>query len=92
MKEKVTLVEGILREGIPNAKHTSQESGTIYGFRIDTVNRVSWLYLDRKFLADNSAESIINLFNDYGVVDDLQDENQPQKLFFNGIQLGEYQQ
>ncbi len=91
MKEKVTFVERILRKGIPDAEHTSQESGMIYSFRIDTENRTSWLYLDRSFLADNPAESIINLFNVRGVVDALQDENQPQKLFFNGVQLVEYQ-
>lgn len=92
MEEKVTLVEGILRKGIPNAEHTSQESGMIYGFRIDSENRTSWLYLDRSFLDDNSPESIINLFNIYHVVDALQDEKQPQKLFFDGEQLREHQQ
>ena len=92
MKEKVTLVEGILRKGIPYAEHTSQYSGVVYAFRMKTENRTSWLYLDTIFLADNSPESIINLFNAYGVVDVLQDEKKPQKLFFDGMQLVEYQQ
>ena len=91
MEENVTVVEGILRKGIPNAEHTSRESGEIYSFRIDTENRVSWLYLDRIFLDDNSADVIINLFNVYGIVDALQDEKKPQKLFFDGVQFVEYQ-
>ncbi len=92
MKEKVTLVEGILRKGIPNAECTSQYSGVVYAFRIDTEYRTSWLYLDRKVLADNSSESITNLFNVYDVVDALQDEKQPQRLYFDGLQLVGHQQ
>ena len=92
MKEKVTIIERILRKGIPDAEHTNQESGMIYVFRIHTENRTSWLYLDRKFLADNSAKEIINLFNDRGVVDALQDEKKSQKLYFDGGQLREYQE
>ncbi len=92
MKEKVALVEGILRKGMPYAEHTSQYSGVVYAFRIDTENRTSWLYLDRKFLADNSSESITNLFNVYDVVDALQDEEQPQRLYFDGLQLVGHQQ
>ncbi len=92
MEETVTLVEGILCNGIPNAEHTSQESGMIYGFRIDTENRTSWLYLDKKFLDRNSLETTTNLFNVYIVVDALQDEKKPQKLFFDGMRLGKHQQ
>jgi hypothetical protein len=92
LKEKVALVESILRKGIPNAEYTSQYSGVVYAFRIDTENRTSWLYLDRKFLADNSPESITNLFNDYDVVGALQDEKQPQRLYFDGLQLVGHQQ
>ena len=92
MEEKVTLVEGILGKGIPNATHMSQESGMIYGFRIDTENRTRWLYLDRSFLADNPPESIINLFNIYHVVDALKDEHRSQKLYFDGEQLREHQE
>jgi len=92
LKEKVTLVEGILRKGIPYAEHTSQYSGVVYAFRIDAENRTSWLYLDRKFLAEQSPESIINLFNVYDVVGALQDEKKSQRLYFDGLQLVGHQQ
>ena len=92
LEEKVTHVQGILRERIPNAQHSSQEYGMIYGFRVDTEKRSSWLYLDRKFLANNSFETTTNLFNVYNVVDALQDEKKPQKLFFDGMRLGKHQQ
>ena len=92
MSQKVELISTILREGIPLANIVSQESGSIYGFRIEGDSSVRWLYLDRIFLDDHEETEIANLFDTYNVTDALQDERQPQRLYFDGVQLVEYLQ
>ncbi len=90
MSDYEQLINSLLYKEIPHAKILSQESGSIYGFRVELEGRISWLYLDRTFFDDNSPTEIINLFNIHRVTEALQDEMQPQKLYFDGFKLSEY--
>ena len=90
MSDNQQLIISLLERGIPNANVKARETGNIYGFRVESGERVRWLYVDHVFLADRSADEITNLFDIHKVTEALQDERKPQKLYFNGVSVMEH--
>ncbi len=90
MDEKIEAIRDHILEGMPDRAIQYKHSGRygLHKFRIEGGEPTHWLYVSDQVVDDSTPTVLINLIDNYHIVETLNQAEQPKWLYLssNGIE------
>jgi len=83
MDENARAIQEHILKGMPGRKIQYQRSGGLHKYRIEGNAPTHWLYVSEELVDDSEPVILINIVNDYTIVDTLNKAEKSKWLFLS---------